>query len=253
MYGLPDPKNCENPVVISDTRNATQKKQDQNQQKLLQIYSYQPNYFLGNETNISNFAEFPTVEKAQTFLKNETCEIDYNMDCRPEGRKMTGFSVFSNSGAIEQFLQKSNQIFNITLLGVLIVSGIILLIAISRTIFDSKHEIAVFRAIGFSRFAIFQIYLFYAELLAFLIAIFAGIFGLLGAYIVDKMYSEKLTTIANYNFSDLFSENKFHLFAINLEQILFIIATFFAISFAALIIPALKNLNKNFISNLKDN
>lgn len=123
---------------------------------------------------------------------------------------------------------------------------------ISRVITDSRHETAVFRAIGFKRIDITFIYLLYVFMLTVLIAMFALFFGIMGTLLIDAQFSASLTAQAQYVFGDFGLNKQVSLVCFDYQKIALILMLIFSISLISIIVPLYRNVRRSPIKDLKE-
>ena len=215
------------------------------------LFTYTPLYLFGNEDNKIRYVEFASASDAQKFIDEQSCTTQYDNTCKPLGRPYMASLSFSNSAAIDDLRTKSSQLFKIIMLGVMALATIIMWITVSRTISDSRHESAVFRAIGFKRIDIALIYVVYAILLSVCVLMLAGIIGLAGAYIANILFSPQLTAQAQYSFGGIDLSKTVSLIGFNWYQLLLIAGGCLATGFISVMPPLLRNVRRNPVRDMR--
>lgn len=237
---------------VGQTIPASLYSQMPNKEKYADVLTYTPSYLLGNEDNKQRYVEFSRASDATKFIDNLSCTMQYDNTCQPAGRPYQATLAFSNSAAIDDVRSKIHQWFDYAVIGVAVLAAIIMWIAISRTIADSRHETAVFRAIGFKRFDILQIYSIYACLLSALVVLLSVAIGFLCAFIVNQWIGPNLTMQAQYSFGGLDLSKRVDLISANWQQIGMILLVCFAAGLCGALIPLLRNIRRNPIRDLRE-
>lgn len=217
-----------------------------------ELFTYTPHYLFGNEDNMRRYVEFANAGDAQKFINEQSCTMDYDNTCKPTGRPYQATFSFSNSAAIDDIRTKATSWFNYAMIGVIVISAIIMSIAIGRAIADGRHETAIFRAIGFKRVDIAQVYVLYAAILSLYVAVLALLIGFTAAYIVNEKYAPALTARAQYDFNDLAMSKSVDLIGLYMEQVAVIIIACLATGLLASVLPLLRNLGRNPIRDMRE-
>lgn len=220
--------------------------------KYSDIFTYTPSYLFGDEDNKVRYIEFASADDANKFIAEQSCTVQYDNTCQPLGRPYQASMVFSNSAAIDDVQAKITKWSGYAFIGIMTLATIIMWIAISRTIADSRNETAVFRAIGFKRIDITMIYATYTILLSMLVVVFAYGLGLLGAYIIHYIFSPDLTVQAQYGFGGINLSKEFSLFGIDRQQFIVLAVACFATSAIAMSAPLVRNVRRNPIRDMRE-
>ncbi len=125
---------------------------------------------------------------------------------------------------MSDFKKQASKIFNIATIVVVIIASLVMAGNIGKIIADSRRETAVFRALGAKRFDITQIYLSYTFMVCLLVALFALLLGLFGAYYIDSKYGPGLSVdaVLAYNASNIYKS--FNLIGVRLDYIFKLVA-----------------------------
>jgi hypothetical protein len=207
---------------------------------------------MGNEDNKRRFVEFASASDAQKFIDEQGCTVQYDNSCKPIGRPYQASLAFSNSAALDDMQNMFKKWSVYVMIGVVTLAALIMWITIGRTIVDGRHETAVFRAIGFKRIDIVLVYMLYAIILSTLVAVFAGIIGFTGAYILDNQFAPQLTAQAQYGFGAISSNNSIRLVGIDLQQILFILLACILTGLLSVVPPLVRNIRRSPISDMRE-
>ena len=197
--------------------------------------------------------EFIDAEHARAFYHATMC----NVQPKDKDLCVDGVSNFtrpfgSNSLVIEELQQQLTPILWYSLLGVIGVAAFILMLTISRTVADSRKESAIFRALGATRLDIAQIYVMYTLLLAGLIALFAIVAGLIGAGVIDVLYSADFSTAARYIIMPRDLNTTFQLSTFDPLIIALAAVSVVAAALIGSILPLVRNTRRNPMKDMRD-
>lgn len=197
--------------------------------------------------------EFIDAEHARAFYHATMC----NVQPKDKDLCVDGVSNFtqpfgSNSLVIEELQQQLTPILWYSLLGVIGVAAFILMLTISRTVADSRKESAIFRALGATRLDIAQIYVMYTLLLAGLIVLFAIVAGLIGAGVIDVLYSADFSTAAHYIIMPRDLNTTFQLFTFDPLIIALAAVSIVAAALIGSILPLVRNTRRNPMKDMRD-
>lgn len=196
------------------------------------------------------FAEFNDAARAREFAKKETCEWG-NTGCAPRDKWFRLDPFGSNSLALEDAQKTAGQALFWLGVAVAVIASIIAGLTIGRTIADGRRETAVFRAIGFKRLDITQIYVTYGLLLCIDIALFALAAGLIGALVLDNFFWLPATVSGRLALGLYDSPLTFHFIGLTYYH-LYAIAAVFAAGVAGMIVPLLRNVRRSPIRDMRD-
>ena len=126
------------------------------------------------------------------------------------------------------------------------------MLTISRTVADSRKESAIFRALGATRLDIAQIYIMYTLLLAGLITLFAITAGLIGAGVIDALYSADFSTAARYIIMPRDLNTTFQLFTFDPLIIALAAVSIVAAALIGSILPLARNTRRNPMKDIRD-
>ena len=184
-------------------------------------------------------------EDLRNFIKNVSCESEY---CGPEvSLKAEAFS--NNSAIISDAKKYAMNVFLWILLVSSAVISLIIYIVINRIMADSRKETAVFRAIGYSRFEISQIYITYIALFAIIAGILITIISAGAIFFIKNIYEPQISLY----FTNFFALNKAEYFTIVdfSALILLIVIPIFVIGLIAATIPLIINTRRSPLKNLR--
>lgn len=197
--------------------------------------------------------EFSDAEHARAFYHASMCNNQpKNKDLCVDGVSNFTQPFGSNSLVIKELQQQLTPILWYSLLGVIGVAAFILMLTISRTVADSRKESAIFRALGATRLDIAQIYIMYTLLLAGLITLFAITAGLIGAGVIDALYSADFSTAARYIIMPRDLNTTFQLFAFDPRIIALAAVSIVAAALIGSILPLARNTRRNPMKDMRD-
>ena len=223
-----------------------------NKEDYADLFTYKPFYMMGNEDNKRRFVEFKNADDAQKFINEKSCIVQYDNTCKPFGNPYQANLMFSNSSALDDAQNTISGWLVYLIAAIAFLATIIMWFMISRVITDSRHETAVFRAIGFKRIDITFIYLLYVFMLTILIMMFTLLFGVIGTLLVNAQFSTNLTVQAQYVFGDFWQNKQVNLAYFDYQKITLIIMLILSISLISAIVPLYRNVRRNPIKDLKE-
>ena len=196
------------------------------------------------------FAEFSSSTAARDFAKNESCQ--YTMSgCEPVDKYFMLMPFGSNSIAIDE--AKAN-----TATALLWITGIVSALAaiiasltIGRTIADGRRETSVFRAIGFKRLDIAQIYSTYTLLLALLTIIFTLIASTVVAVLINNALWLETTLQAQLALGTTDTTQHFSYIGFT-PKVLIVLAMIVISGLLGMILPLIRNIRRNPIKDMRD-
>lgn len=204
--------------------------------------------------NNAAFIEFKSLDDAQRFINEQGCDLNSDQTACKNGdqHKYVMTLSISNAGAINQLREIINNVLAISYLILGIISIIIMWLVIGRTIADSRHETAVFRAIGLKQRNVYQIYISYALILSTFMIIVAIIIGIIGAGIIDYLYSPAVTTQLQYNLMDTSPDSAIRFIGFDAKNILLLIAAIYLSGLISAILATLLRRHRPVINDLRN-
>lgn len=196
------------------------------------------------------YAEFDNALDARAFAKEESCQYGVS-GCEPKTKRFYLMPFGSNSIGLDEAKKATTKVLLWTIAAVGALAAIIAGLTIGRTIADGRRETAVFRAIGFKRLDISQIYTTYTLLLCVRIIIFSLVFGLVAALAVHHFLwvdttSEASLALGVYSDSAIFSYIGIS------PTALYVGLAIFAAGLLGMIIPLARNVRRNPIADMRD-
>lgn len=207
--------------------------------------------YLGIDTDY--IIEFNDAKTAREFIDAESCEFKgaMNYGCATEEHRFLLTSDSNNSLVIEDISRTFTQILIIIALIVLGITVIFVALMVVRSITNDRKEIAIFRAIGFRRTHILQVYLMYALILATIIVGGGVILSLVAGFVLNPWLSGVLTEFLRATFFTLDSSIVANLFVPQIVEYLCLGGAIIGVSLLSALLPALIKSRQNIIDGLK--
>ena len=214
--------------------------------EMIEIFKQEPSAVAQTiEGEINDLIEFPTIKEMERFVSEVHCNKDY---CGKE--KMLGVNIISNNYKVIDDINNSlNQFRTPALIIALGLATLVLYFNINRVLIDSRKETAVFRAIGYSKKNIVQIYLSYIALFSLIVTIVANI-ALFAASLYIGIHIEPSVNLQLSNTFLLEDVYKFNLFPYSIKYLLLFIPIF-TVGVMASIIPLTINARRSPLKNLR--
>lgn len=189
------------------------------------------------------FVEFSSSEEMKNFVQETNCDKKYCPDFM-----MTVIEYSNNSRTLEEFKELLRKILTGIAIFLAILTIVIIYVVINRIMVDSRRETAVFRAIGYSRLEIVQIYVAYLVIYSGLVAIVASVLSLLVAAWMNGVERD-----ASWYFSAFFSLKDwahFEIFDFDLK-ILASVLPILGVALVASWLPLVLNSRRSPLKNLR--
>jgi hypothetical protein len=200
------------------------------------------------EAGISDMVvEFNSIDAARSFIKEQGCA---SQDGCKKPFMLTPYGV--NYLLVDDLSATVTKILQISFLAIMTVAIIIIWFAMSRVIADSRRETAVFRAIGAKRIDVAAIYLLYSVAIALRIVIFAIIFGVGAAIIIQVLFSADVTNNAKVTYGVIDNIGPFTLISFDSPFLIGIALVIIAISILSVLPPLLRNVRRNPIQDMRE-
>ncbi|HRC28058.1 MAG TPA: ABC transporter permease [Candidatus Saccharimonas sp.] len=220
-----------------------------NKEQYADILSQQQQF--GLQINAQMYAEFADAESARQFMKKESCTFGMSGKCEPVEKKFMLSSFGSNSIAIEEAKKVVDNVIVVFTLIVMAIAGLIAGLTIGRTIADGRRETAVFRAIGFKRLDISQVYVTYTLLLCVGIILVSFGIGYGVALIIDNLNWVNATVAAQMSLGITDSQTQFHFIGMSVK-LLWVVAAIAAAGLLGMALPLLRNVRRSPIRDMRD-
>ena len=146
--------------------------------------------------------EFPSADAARRFIDEQSCQPrgDLSQGCATPDHLFLLTSDNNHSLVISDLSQTFTTAIIIAVAAVLIITVVLVALTVVRSIASDRKEIAIFRAIGFRRSHILQVYLAYALLLTAIIIVGALLVAFLLGGLLDPWLSSWLTDFLRATF-----------------------------------------------------
>lgn len=178
------------------------------------------------------------------YYKNKTVDTSkYRFFATTHGRDF---------GTLEFIKQKSRLWVLIIIAIISSVAAIILSLTMARVMSDSRHETAIFRAVGARRGDIAKVYLSYSLIIAIRIIIVSMVIGLIISLVINAKTTSDLTVQAKLGYGLFNQDLDFKLFGINLVWLGVLSLAIIVMSLVAVLPPMLRNVVRNPIKDIKD-
>lgn len=197
------------------------------------------------------FAEFATADEARVFIKEQNCEMTMMNGCKSHDKPFVLSPFGSNSIALDN-AKRGVTIALLWICGVVtVLAAVIAGLTIGRTIADGRRETAVFRAIGFKRFDISQVYVVYTVLLSLLVLVFALLAGLGIAAMVHGWLWLDTTVQAQLALGLSDTSQGFMYIGVS-ERLLIVCGAVLAAGLLGMLLPLARNVRRNPIRDMRD-
>lgn len=207
--------------------------------------SKQDNFMLNIASSKVYLVEFNNAQDLSKFVSEVNCQDEY---CGKEF-SMRVDELPNNATVISEMKSGAQSILGWIIAGVAILTAIIIYVVVNRIMVDSRRETAVFRAIGYSRLEIAQIYIAYVVIYSLIVAVLATILSLLATIWIGGDVQES----ASLEISAMFSLKNIETFKI-IEFTPVVLLSFFpifAVGLVASLLPLLLNARRSPLKNLR--
>lgn len=198
----------------------------------------------------ANFAEFASAEDARAFIKAQNCEMTFT-GCKSADKPFMLTAFGSNSIALDD-AKHGVTVVLLWISGIVtVLAAIIAGLTIGRTIADGRRETAVFRAIGFKRFDISQVYITYTMLLSLLVMVFALAAGVLVALLAHNAFWLETTVQAQLALGLTDVSQRFTYIGVS-EKLVIVCGAVLSAGFIGMLLPLMRNVRRNPIRDMRD-
>ncbi len=196
------------------------------------------------------FTEFTSAEAARAFIKEQNCEMTMN-GCKSTDKPFVLSAFGSNSIALDD-AKRGVTIALLWISGVVtVIAAVIAGLTIGRTIADGRRETAVFRAIGFKRFDISQVYITYTMLLSLLVMVFALATGVLVALLAHNALWLETTVQAQLALGLTDASQRFTYIGVS-EKLVIVCGAVLVAGLIGMLLPLMRNVRRNPIRDMRD-
>lgn len=195
-------------------------------------------------TNRAFVAEFDSADEMRNFISDNNCEQDY---CGKDSLMVEPFS--NNAAIISDAKNYAIKFINYAILTVISVAILLIFSVVNRIMSDSRKETAVFRAIGYSRFEISQIYITYVAIYAAISAILISLITFIAAFAIKSAYEPQ----AGMYFTNFFAlKEPANFMIVEFSPLVgLVIIPIFVIGLLAALIPLIVNTRRSPLKNLR--
>lgn len=196
--------------------------------------------------------EFDTVEHAKAFLKNETCSYASNSCDKEYEAEQFGVNYLVMEEINDLFL----KVMTAAIPCVLFLLIGVMFIAISRVMFNSRYETAIYRSIGANRFDIALIYIMYSAIVSALVLLVSAFISIVVAIVLEGVLATDITNSVRSILGIVGSSTMYHFFVWNSDTAIYVVGVSLAVvvtSCAASIIPIIRNTMRSPVADLREN
>lgn len=207
--------------------------------------------YLGLDTQY--IIEFDNANTARSFINEQSCQVKGSITygCATAEHLFLLSADNNNSLIIEDISHMFSKFLIIIVLIVLIITVIFFALMVIRSITNDRKEIAIFRAIGFRRPHILQIYLFYSLVLSGIVITGASILSLTVGFALSPWLSDELTNFLRATFLTLNPSITASLFTPHLPDYLYLNSALIIVSLCSTLVPTLLKSRQSIIDGLK--
>jgi len=192
---------------------------------------------------------FPTATMAKKFIDKDTC---YTQDQGGCGKPWTSQIEGANYLLTEDIGRKAFDIAKLALPIALLIAAIIMSFAMARVIIDSRHETAVFRALGAKRVDIMRIYITYSILVACIVMLSSLAIGAVGSALIETLYGAEITNYAKVAYGVFNNLGSFNLIGFDVVHMGMLMAVILAVGLIAILPPLIRNIRRNPIQDMRN-
>ena len=193
---------------------------------------------------------FSSANEAKTFIDTHTCQGYDSDSCK----KLWSSQVYGpvNYLLIDDISDRISRVARLVLPIAVVIAVIIVSFTMARVIIDSRHETAVFRALGAKRKDIIHVYLTYSVLVALLVALCSLVIGFATALIAQGMYRNDIADYAKVAYGVFNEPDTFTLIGIDCIQVSLTILVILVVGVIAVIPSLLRNVRRNPIRDMRE-
>jgi hypothetical protein len=172
---------------------------DDNVYEKIEMFFLSPGQHSG-VSNIDYFVEFPDRETADRFIEENTC-LQTNTGCSTKERPFALSHMSPNAALLDDIITQTNNASRVLMLvgtGLVVLFALIIIILL---LINDRREIAIFRAIGYKRSEIMQIYLAFAAILATIIIVGALVIGSVAGLVLNLVFYDTISITLRTIFS----------------------------------------------------
>ncbi len=193
---------------------------------------------------------FSSAGEAKVFMDAHTCP-GYDADnCKKPWISQVYGPV--NYLLIDDISDRISWVARLVLPIAVVIAVIIMSFTMARVIIDSRHETAVFRALGAKRKDIVHIYLTYSVLVALLVILCSFVIGFAVVLILQGMYRDDIADYVKVSYGVFNESNTFSLIGVDGTLLGLTTAVIFIVGIISVIPSLLRNVRRNPIRDMRD-
>jgi ABC-type antimicrobial peptide transport system permease subunit len=153
---------------------------------------------------------------------------------------------------IDDINERMSGVAWLALLIAVAIAAIVMSFTMARVIIDSRHETAIFRALGAKRHDIVGIYMTYSILIASLIVLFSCLLGVAGATVIELLYRDAVASYVAVAYGIFDGLDTFSLIGFDSVLVGSVVVIIFGVGMSAVIVPLIRNVRRNPIRDMRD-
>ena len=199
---------------------------------------------------VPTIVAFSSASEAKTFIDTHTCQGYDSESCK----KLWTSQVYGpvNYLLIDDISDRISRVARLVLPMAVVIAVIIMSFTMARVIIDSRHETAVFRALGAKRKDIIHVYLTYSVLVALLVALCSLVIGFATTLIAQGMYRNDIADYAKVAYGVFNEPDTFTLIGIDGILLSLTILVILVVGVIAVIPSLLRNVRRNPIRDMRE-
>lgn len=199
---------------------------------------------------VPTIISFSSAADAKSFIDTYTCPGYDQGGCKKPWMSQVYGAM--NYRLVDDIGERVAGIARLVLPIAAVVAIIIMSFTMTRVIIDSRHETAVFRALGAKRRDIASIYLTYSALVASLVAVCSLILGFIVALVVQILYRNDVADYAKVAYGVFNEPDTFSFIGVDSILLSLIVAVVLAVGFIAVVPPLIRNVRRSPIRDMRD-
>ncbi|PIE00868.1 MAG: hypothetical protein CSA81_13380 [Acidobacteria bacterium] len=192
---------------------------------------------------------FSNVQDAKRFIDKHTC---YTVDASSCSKGWSSQVYGANYFLADDISKQGDSMMGVVLPVMLAFVAIVTSFTMARVIIDSRHETAVFRALGAKRVDIMSIYILYSLMVAALIILLSLLLAAVISAAVEAVYGPQVTDYAKVAYGVFDGLQPFSLIGINLPLISLVVCSIFFVSLIAVLPPLIHNVRRSPVRDIRD-
>lgn len=197
---------------------------------------------------MEHIVSFPSVGQARRFMSEQACAFELG-DCT---KQYTANPYATNYLLFDDVQGVVSSVVQIALPATLGLAGLVVALMMVRIMIDSRRETAVFRAIGAKRIDIASIYLTYTVMVALGVALVGAGIGTILAGALQLAVGGDITAYAKVAYGVFGSHHVFDMVGVYSALDWQIVLGIVGISVVAVLLPLLRNVRRDPITDMRD-